>query len=572
MVSSCDNAHMQAILSARFLGSLLALALLLIVPQLVEGAQVNISAQDSFFGPKNVTVNQGDIVHWTNNGATVHTVTADSGIFNSGTLSPGQTFAWQFNAPGIYPYYCSLHGGKNGVGMAGSVTVAAAGTVVQQTQTQTTSSGNATVDALRAQIQDLLNRISALQSQVGGSPAPVVGVPVAAGTVQCPLISRSLKLGSQGDDVMRLQRFLALDPAIYPEALATGYYGALTEAAVKRFQCKNKLVCEGTAADTGYGVTGPRTAALLALQCPDVIAGSGGGGGSSQGNVGGYIRITPISGGAPLPVAIEAVVNTTRSCTGGTYELDYGDNSARTQIVVPPNQCGEMRQVFNHTYTSLGSFVVTLRSGVHQTSGTVVVSGSGQPGPNNPTTDTLTATPTSGQAPITITFKGVVNAANACNAGPYTLNFGDGQSVAIPLSGCGANAYNVTHQYQSSGNFVARLYKGNPAVDIGSISLAITSQYGQGGSYGAYFAVTPGTGGSVFSVTAQFDIEASCTAFDLDWGDGSAHQMQSQGTCSTGVVSKSFSHTYDSAGTYTIMLKRGSGLSATDTAGITITD
>lgn len=45
----------------------------------------------------------------------------------------------------------------------------------------------------------------------------------------------------------------------------TTLYGALTRAAVQRFQCAKSIVCSGDGFSTGYGVFGPRTrAALLA--------------------------------------------------------------------------------------------------------------------------------------------------------------------------------------------------------------------------------------------------------------------------------------------------------------------
>jgi predicted HTH domain antitoxin len=51
-------------------------------------------------------------------------------------------------------------------------------------------------------------------------------------------LTRNLYTGISGDDVRKLQEFLASDKDVYPEGLITGYYGALTERAVKRFQEK----------------------------------------------------------------------------------------------------------------------------------------------------------------------------------------------------------------------------------------------------------------------------------------------------------------------------------------------
>lgn len=64
-----------------------------------------------------------------------------------------------------------------------------------------------------------------------------------------------LKIGSGGEDVRILQKILASDPTLYPEGLITGFYGSLTETAVKRFQAKLKL--------EQVGVVGPQTLAMI---------------------------------------------------------------------------------------------------------------------------------------------------------------------------------------------------------------------------------------------------------------------------------------------------------------------
>jgi len=67
---------------------------------------------------------------------------------------------------------------------------------------------------------------------------------------------RNLTLNMSGDDVSKLQSFLAQDKALYPEAKVTGQFGPATEAAVKRFQERHGLKC----ADGTYcGYIGPAT-------------------------------------------------------------------------------------------------------------------------------------------------------------------------------------------------------------------------------------------------------------------------------------------------------------------------
>ncbi len=76
--------------------------------------------------------------------------------------------------------------------------------------------------------------------------------------------ARSLSLGLSGSDVTALQNKL-IDQGYLAKGYNTGYFGALTETAVKYFQCDKKIVCAGGAAD-GYGVYGPKTLAALVLE------------------------------------------------------------------------------------------------------------------------------------------------------------------------------------------------------------------------------------------------------------------------------------------------------------------
>lgn len=68
-----------------------------------------ITIKGSAFNPSTLTVKVGTNVTWINQDGMPHTVTSDSGLFDSGSLSSGNTFVYMFNTPGTYDYHCSIH-------------------------------------------------------------------------------------------------------------------------------------------------------------------------------------------------------------------------------------------------------------------------------------------------------------------------------------------------------------------------------------------------------------------------------------------------------------------------------
>ena len=83
----------------------------------------NIEAKNFSFSPAQLTINAGDTVRWTNKQGT-HNVVSDDNLFTSGDPSSANwVYEFVFDSPGTYPYYCVLHGGPNGSGMAGIINV-----------------------------------------------------------------------------------------------------------------------------------------------------------------------------------------------------------------------------------------------------------------------------------------------------------------------------------------------------------------------------------------------------------------------------------------------------------------
>ena len=82
-----------------------------------------VSAIDNAFSPRELHIKPGQTVTWVNNGQSPHTVTADDKSFDSGIFASGVQYTHTFTRPGRYPYYCTLHGGPAGSGMAGVIIV-----------------------------------------------------------------------------------------------------------------------------------------------------------------------------------------------------------------------------------------------------------------------------------------------------------------------------------------------------------------------------------------------------------------------------------------------------------------
>lgn len=65
---------------------------------------------DNFtFGPETVTVAPGTTVTWVNGDDIPHTVVSQTKLFRSKTLDTDDRYTFTFEAPGVYPYFCSLH-------------------------------------------------------------------------------------------------------------------------------------------------------------------------------------------------------------------------------------------------------------------------------------------------------------------------------------------------------------------------------------------------------------------------------------------------------------------------------
>jgi len=78
-------------------------------PAAPNGGPAQVTIDNFTFKPATITVPAGTTVTWTNRDDMPHTVVADDRSFRSAALDTDESFAHTFNAPGTYPYFCSIH-------------------------------------------------------------------------------------------------------------------------------------------------------------------------------------------------------------------------------------------------------------------------------------------------------------------------------------------------------------------------------------------------------------------------------------------------------------------------------
>ena len=63
-----------------------------------------------FFQPARLTIQAGDVVVWKNVSDAAHTVSSDTGVFNTPNfLSTNKTFKFTFTRAGTFKYHCNIH-------------------------------------------------------------------------------------------------------------------------------------------------------------------------------------------------------------------------------------------------------------------------------------------------------------------------------------------------------------------------------------------------------------------------------------------------------------------------------
>jgi peptidoglycan hydrolase-like protein with peptidoglycan-binding domain len=110
------------------------------------------------------------------------------------------------------------------------------------TTTSTSTPSQQLVDTLKALIENLKKQILELQAKIQAMRQAQTQVREQAQNIQDTLKDiRDLRKGMTSEEIKAIQQILASDPDIYPEGTISGYYGPLTEKALKRFREKHGI-------------------------------------------------------------------------------------------------------------------------------------------------------------------------------------------------------------------------------------------------------------------------------------------------------------------------------------------
>jgi PKD repeat protein len=224
-----------------------------------------------------------------------------------------------------------------------------------------------------------------------------------------------------------------------------------------------------------------------------------------------------------VPMTVQFIDESTNSPTSWLWS--FGDGS--TSAIKNPT----------HTYTTAGTYTVTLTATNSAGSSTVTESGyitATRTG--SAPVAAFVANVTAGTIPLSVQF--VDSSTNSPTL--WVWSFGDGGSATIQ---------NPTHTYSSAGTYAVTLTVTNAAGSNTVSKSGYITANKEAAVPGTSFAATETSGPAPFTVQFIDTSENSPTSWAWSFGDGSSSTSQNP------------SHTYTSVGTYTVTL------TATNTAG-----
>jgi peptidoglycan hydrolase-like protein with peptidoglycan-binding domain len=328
--------------------------------------------------------------------------------------------------------------------------------------------------------------------------------------------------------VVALKRFLVTQGVLSSQFVTT-YFGTSTEAAVQEFQCKQKLVCSGGPASTGWGKVGPKTrAAIRAISCgvaPPIVT------------VQPAAPSCRLSVDNPLMYAGEAVTLswTSKGVVGGTITPLVGEvGAAGSKKLSNITQSTPFSGVFTGSSAS-GMVAVTCTTSV------MVVKPATDP--TSPSISSFSASPivvTAGQ-PITLTWE-VLRAAQITITG---LGVVSGSSIQVTPATTTTYTLTATNMQGTVFKSITVIVNG-VATSTCSTNCAVLGQLG--------LTVTPLSGQAPFVATFTATLPDDAffgSSYKLTFGDGTSQDVPcSPNSAATGCNARTITHTYSSAGTY----------------------
>ncbi|MBU4509481.1 PKD domain-containing protein [bacterium] len=252
----------------------------------------------------------------------------------------------------------------------------------------------------------------------------------------------------------------------------------------------------------------------------------------------------PTSGVAPLEVSFNGSSSSDSDGSITSYAWDFKDGNTGTG------------QTVNHTFSSTGSYNVELtvtddKGATHSITKTINVTET----PNQSPTASFTANPTSGVAPLEVSFNASSSSDSDGSIISYQWDFKDGNT---------GNGETVNHTFSSTGSYNVKLTvtDNEGATDTTTKNITITETLSNQ-SPTASFTANPTSGVAPlnvsFNASSSSDPDGTIVSYAWDFKDGYT---------GNGVT---VNHTFNSTGSYNVGLTIKDNEGASDSATKTIT-
>ena len=374
---------------------------------------------------------------------------------------------------------------------------------------------------------------------IGVTPVAGIGLGIVSG-LSLQAISKMLSGGGTGSTGSSLSPYSSTNP-----------YGAVG--------CTGTRYISPTPTSDPCGVYIPTTSTTN----PNINLNPIGGGNTTvvtSGPVAASLTVVPTSGMAPLAVTF-TVTDPSAACAHAAVSLSAGDGTAPITAIPATTACTTHTPItFTYTYGTAGTYNATITDqSTLQVLKTVPVTVTEAPA-QGATSAALSVAPTSGMAPLAVTFT-ITDTSAACSHAAIMLSAGDGTAsvTAIPVTiSCTGRAPQVfTYSYNTAGSYMATITDSGTEQVLQSVPVTVTEAPAAGATSAA-LSVVPTSGMAPLAVTFTItDTSTSCprNGILLSAGDGSAPVTALPATSQCGSAAPAqFTYTYANAGTYTVAI------------------